>query len=653
MDRRNAGKNDAQVAIKRMDNRQTSVTFYGAPFFKTVAGFAAKYNEDYLRRWRRGEFFPINVAVVPIRWTHFNDKLNLIRGVRQQVLDRLRLQIAETQRSESQTSKDPADDDDEDDLDNKPLVELMQLIDDNRSTPFRIDWFTIAQQHLDGRHKPNECEAIWMATLRPQLRRDPWTEAEEDRLMDAAARFNYQDWDAIAAEMDRRSSYQCLVQYRTRHGGQNQKLTGRFSADEDALLVRLVQKYRIGASISWSTVAAGMPGRGVAQCYNRYTFSLQPDISRARFTVEEDCILLAAHKQHGFDIAKYMHLLPGRSRVQIRNRYNNVLRFDKRPKQWTEELDRRLMELVEEHGEKWALIATQLDSGHARQSVRSRYVRIRQHLSRPNASLADLPRRCVQHHVRPVVTKENWMEKLLQLKTEERTTTERFLRDEEASQAPSSTTDARPKQTLAEYLRYSYRLRLEPLCEAPESAITPHTETVCRVLRTIVCPLDYRLLHATTRDTIDIQCLPEQVIGAGQLLLLPPSWCTALLWRGLALMFPLAEEPINDSKHTGQHPIVERIEALQVFRQRFRSLLLNTAAMTNIWHPLPEPQPVPQSSQVATKRQRLPSMCEYVEEETIVEEQPIETSFIMNTEQGIFRVEVIKRPKKEVVHDLP
>lgn len=56
-------------------------------------------------------------------------------------------------------------------------------------------------------------------------------------------------------------------------------------------------------------------------------FSLHPEINRAPFTVDEDCILMAAIKEYGCNYREFpTNLLPGRNMRQIRERYNNVLK---------------------------------------------------------------------------------------------------------------------------------------------------------------------------------------------------------------------------------------------------------------------------------------------------------------------------------------
>lgn len=651
------GNEQIASVIRRRDKRQTSVLFYGAPFFKTVDCYSAPYNADYLRRRRAGELFPIELRPRIVHWTT-NDKLLLIQGVREQVVaalqrqykDRLRGLLVSTDggtgglaqkrdlllASFTQT------------LAPRKLLDLMRMLDPAHGADdeadvgdggsdadvIRIDWYTVAQQYLSDRHKTNECQAMWNGFVRPTLNRSAWTAAEDDRLMVAVVAHDQQNWPAIARQMDCRSSYQCLVHYRTKLFDHTPR-GGRWSAAEDAQLLRLVQQLRIGSSIPWDAVSNGCDGRTRGQCYYRYMFTLCPDIRHDKFGVEEDCILVAAYKQYGLAFEKYMHMLPGRTRIQIRNRWKNVLRYEnQQPLIWTQEADGRLLELVQELGEKrWAEVAERLGS-HTRTSVRSRYMRIQSFLQRhPSATWQQMQRRTV--HRATTVTTSTWFDTLVQLK--------QLKQQQQLSNSSGG--------ELAEYLRGAYRLCLRPLVQS-SAATTKRTETVCRLLHTQICPVDYQLLHAMSRKTISMRYLDPLVgelsarpLADGEAVVLPASWCTALLLRGLAVMFPKVsasaadgEDPAAGTSSSNsvrlQRPLVEPVEALQLFRRRLRTLLLNAAVMSRVSMALPQSVKV-----------EIP-----VKVETPVEEG----SFSMETKSlGAVRVHVTSRSRRGMKRKLP
>lgn len=180
--------------------------------------------------------------------------------------------------------------------------------------------------------------------------------------------------------------------------------------------MQMVDKYRIGEVIPWTKIVPTMPGRYKAQLYNRYMFSLKPTIKRDKFTVEEDCVLMAAVQKYETNFKLFPpNLLPGRNLVQIRNRYNNVLQYNGKARSWTPEDDQKLLDLVEKIGTKnWAQISTELQ-GHSRLSCRTRYTTIVKFLEKhPEATVADVTRK--KRKTSSTVTTDNWMETIIQEK---------------------------------------------------------------------------------------------------------------------------------------------------------------------------------------------------------------------------------------------
>ena len=103
----------------------------------------------------------------------------------------------------------------------------------------------------------------------PTLNRNEWTEAEEDHLLSVVNFHSAENWAEIAAEVENRSAYQCLVHYHTVLSDKCTIKNARWTKDEDEMLVEAVEKYRIGNLIPWSKVMDKMPGRYKAQVYNR------------------------------------------------------------------------------------------------------------------------------------------------------------------------------------------------------------------------------------------------------------------------------------------------------------------------------------------------------------------------------------------------
>lgn len=257
--------------------RETSYFFYGYPFFKNTNLLSARPNADYLyRKHKLREYFPIEHDEMPKFWVIL-DKVYLINGVREQVINRLMVEFKDRMRKKAALtakSKSPKKGTKEmtvveykKQISKKKLLELMDTMADKES--FTIDWFTVSQNNLDGRHAPNTSEAIWDAYLRPSLNRQQWTAEEDDLLLNTMENCVPLDWVEVAKRMDRRSVYQCVVHYRTKLALPQQGNCGRWSAEEDALLLEMVNKYRIGNRIPWSNVETKIPSRNKQQVYQR------------------------------------------------------------------------------------------------------------------------------------------------------------------------------------------------------------------------------------------------------------------------------------------------------------------------------------------------------------------------------------------------
>lgn len=106
------------------------------------------------------------------------------------------------------------------------------------------------------------------------------------------------------------------------------KIRNYFTPEEDQKLRDLVLKY---GDRSWNLVSSLMKTRNQRQCRERWKHYLSCDVKEASqpWTKEEDQILLQKYNELGAKWTKIARDLPGRSDLQVKNRYMKNLKNKK------------------------------------------------------------------------------------------------------------------------------------------------------------------------------------------------------------------------------------------------------------------------------------------------------------------------------------
>ncbi|KNE58713.1 hypothetical protein AMAG_04267 [Allomyces macrogynus ATCC 38327] len=160
-------------------------------------------------------------------------------------------------------------------------------------------------------------------------------------------------------------------------GSYNERIGRKFTPAEDDLLHQAVH---IHGPDQWTSVADLLGTRDAKQCLQRWK-AQDPAIRRGRFTRDEDAALRAAVTQCGEKWSDVARLVLGRTDMQCRERYYNVIkaRMEVGPVptgEWTAEEDAKLLELVAKEGTKWSSVAEQMP-GRTDGMVRLRYAKLR------------------------------------------------------------------------------------------------------------------------------------------------------------------------------------------------------------------------------------------------------------------------------------
>lgn len=100
-----------------------------------------------------------------------------------------------------------------------------------------------------------------------------------------------------------------------------------FSIEEDKLILKLVE---IIGENNWVDIAKYMKkknyDRNSRQCRDRYYHYLNPNINKLMWSKEEDDLLMEKVENEGKKWKKFEKFFPGRTEVQLRNRYNLLAR---------------------------------------------------------------------------------------------------------------------------------------------------------------------------------------------------------------------------------------------------------------------------------------------------------------------------------------
>lgn len=368
----------------------------GAPFFKDALGTSAPFNEDYKLRRKCHEFFPFDLPETRSRWKT-KEKVALITGIKEQMISHIKSQQSRNlcgatrqTRGKFQKLKFISK---SLDLQNSSMVDIYESVQKDYQD-FTINWNLISFSSLQSNHSVPECMGMWFSYLRPDINREPFTDEENQRLANILVNNDFNSWEDIAAQLDRRTSLQTFVYFHANFGRYYPSHI-RWTKDEDAKLLQSIEKHSVNNVINWSKVGQILPTRNKSQCYNRYQVLVKSQsLKKGVFDLKENRTILEYVKAHGENALKQMpkNILPGRSLLQVKSHYNHALKHKGTVHPWTREEDKKLVDFVSKDGtNNWRGIAEILKT-HSRVSCRTRYFTISKFLANnKDKTIADVP----------------------------------------------------------------------------------------------------------------------------------------------------------------------------------------------------------------------------------------------------------------------
>ena len=165
------------------------------------------------------------------------------------------------------------------------------------------------------------------------------------------------NWIAIAAKLSKTPT-ECVRRHLELSGNTKKS---KWTPDENKLLNGVV---KIHGTNNWLQISNYFEGKTSTQCFHHWMKKLNPSISRGKWRPEEDIRLATAYKVYGIAPKKQWNKIAahitGRTDIQCRERYCNILDPELKSEEWSPEEDEKLLLLVEEVGQKWAEVAKRI-----------------------------------------------------------------------------------------------------------------------------------------------------------------------------------------------------------------------------------------------------------------------------------------------------
>lgn len=286
---------------------------------------------------------------------------------------------------------------------------------------------------------------------------------------------------------------------------------------------------------------------------------------------------MAAVKEYGQNFQIFPpNLLPGRTSVQIRNRYNNVLKHVGQRDHWAMEHDQRLMDLVMKYGESdWAKIAQELGS-HNRTSCRSRYNTIKKFLQKnPNSTVENVPRR--KRAFSTNVTADNWMETIIREKHRDLGLIE--INEYNERRTFAGIVKSPLGMDFYDYFRFSFNFQYGQRHVAPAEFMRS-LSAANKILNSSHVEEDFK--NSMRSDYTDLSNVQRQITNEKTFnsnCLFPIDYNTIVGLRGLTILFESKDERTSAPEQSQRKSEIISHPSLDLFKQRFLSIFKNTALL--------------------------------------------------------------------------
>lgn len=273
------------------------------------------------------------------------EREQLARGIRQQNLRIIANQIVATEPDQA-ALKDKFEA-----LKLKPARDLEMNV-------IGIDWDRISSSFVPTR-SAFDCKVQWTIHSHPMINKSPWSCEEAKELEKIAQQHNQRDWISIAQKLGtNRTAIECFIHYQRHLNKTHMRI--EWTDQDDEMLKLAVKMYGI---TNWNVIANCLNGKQAQHCQSRWQKAFSPSFRKGKWTEKEDEALLEAVRLYGKQSwFKIQQFVPGRTDVQCRERYCNILDPELNQGPWSVKEDELLLRLVAQLGNgKWATISKKIE----------------------------------------------------------------------------------------------------------------------------------------------------------------------------------------------------------------------------------------------------------------------------------------------------
>lgn len=148
-----------------------------------------------------------------------------------------------------------------------------------------------------------------------------WSKEEDEILIKLTEKISGKfNWKCIASQISKKNHSQCYRRFKSINPSFKK---GKWEENEDQLLQTLLGKY----GNSWTYISKIMGTRSSRQIRNRYDENLNPMVSKDKFSLSEDKLILQLHNTFHNNWSKYVNYLPKRCVKVIKRRYLRLLKM--------------------------------------------------------------------------------------------------------------------------------------------------------------------------------------------------------------------------------------------------------------------------------------------------------------------------------------